>query len=166
MGANRLWPGVHTESAAALVFALGAFGLLKYLPRVGNLAFLLIAIGIGVRGSAIDAAARCVPCRDPAPGPDASSHPPGRAAGIRLDAAPGTLVEPQPSRCIGELPNVLLLVLDTVRALRLSLYGYERRRLPPWSGGPDPARSSNRPSQLLMDPSVARGNVHRGIPMK
>ena len=54
VGANRLWPGVHTESAAALVFfALGAFGLLKYLPRVGNLAFLLIAIGIGVRGSAI-----------------------------------------------------------------------------------------------------------------
>jgi arylsulfatase A-like enzyme len=131
--ASRIWPGARMERIAALVlFALGAFGLLKYLPRVGNLAFLLIAIGIGVRASAI-----VMNRRD-------AFH-----AGIRrlamtlpvillVAAATAFAWTPLRERWLNRnlpaaaenSPNVLLLVLDTVRALRLSLYGYERETSP------------------------------------
>ena len=46
-------------------------------------------------------------------------------------------------------PNVLLVVLDTVRADHLSLYGYERRTSPTWSGwrpgGSASTRRARRP---------------------
>jgi arylsulfatase A-like enzyme len=131
--ANRFWPGEHTERLAAIVFfTLGAFGLLKYLPRVGNLAFLLVALGIGVRGSAIVMGRR------------EAFHTGIRRLALTLPiillvcAAVAFAWTPLRERWMrrnlpaasAQAPNVLLLVLDTVRALRLSLYGYDRATSP------------------------------------
>ena len=58
-------------------------------------------------------------------------------------------------------PNVLLIVLDTVRADHLSLYGYPRPTTPNL-GATGPARDSLRPgsSRRTLDPGVAREHVH------
>ena len=131
--ANRLWPGARTERLAALVlFTLGAFGLLKYLPRVGNLAFLLIAIGVGVRGSAmvmdrresfhgaIKRLALTLPILLMVYAAGAFAWTPLRERWANRDLPPAA----------AQAPNILLLVLDTVRAKRLSLYGYSRPTSP------------------------------------
>ena len=131
-GINRVWPGRRTERVAALVlFTLAAFALLSYLPRVTPWALLFVALGIGVRASAF------------AIGRRESLHRASRRLALGLPLLlvvyAGLAFAWQPLRerwmnralpAAGQRPNVLLLVLDTVREKRMSLYGYHRATTP------------------------------------
>jgi arylsulfatase A-like enzyme len=132
-GINRLWPGRRTERAAALIlFTLAAFALLLYIPRVSVWGILFIAVGMGVSVSAVAMRRR-----------EAFHRGVKRLAQwlpLILVIYAGLVFAWTPLRerwinrglpaVAGQRPNVLLLVLDTVRAMRLSLYGYDRATTP------------------------------------
>jgi arylsulfatase A-like enzyme len=132
-GINRLRPGRRTERAATLVlFTLAAYALLLYIPRVNAWGVLFIAVGMGVSGSAIAMRRR-----------EAFHRGVTRLAWwlpLILLIYAGLVFAWTPLRerwmnrglpAVAERrPNVLLLVLDTVRAMRLSLYGYDRATTP------------------------------------
>lgn len=111
---------------------LAAFGLLLLLPPIHPAASLLLAIGLGVRVSSVGAA------RDPrlprlARRIVVGSVPALAATAVLVRALPAVAERraiaglPPPSAMA---PNVLLIILDTVRALSLSLYGYDRPTTP------------------------------------
>lgn len=112
--------------------AFGAFALLVLLTMIHELALVLVAVGAGMRVAATaqssPAAARVWARRLIA----GSSMLLGVAAGLTLgtrelrqlsaaarhgQAAPGS-------------PNIIVLILDTVRAANLSVYGYRRETTP------------------------------------
>ena len=130
----RRWPRRVTVRVAALIFAfLGFFGLLLVLPlRVSEGAAALLAAGLAVQSARFVAA-----------------HPQGVHALVRRTTAwlvalvVGLGLGLQAWQAVAErralatLPpgsptasNVLLIVLDTVRAQSLSLYGYARPTTP------------------------------------
>ena len=125
LGWNR---GVRRVVAAVFVF-LGVFGLLLLWPRLQPLAKGVLALGLAVQGS------RLLATR--------SSRTLGRAA-LGLAVAVVVIgVAGRLARALGERrslaaappasadsPNVLLIILDTVRAASLSLYGYGRETTP------------------------------------
>lgn len=130
---NRLRPTLGTERlAAAVMISVTSFGLLCYLPRAPRWGFAILALGIGVRSST-------VVIRRPewfrlAAWRLAITLPPLLAvyAGLALSVRP--LRERWLHRNLPDAssraPNILLLVLDTVGASRMSLYGYERKTTP------------------------------------
>jgi arylsulfatase A-like enzyme len=72
------------------------------------------------------------------------------ALAAQSSAPPPNLVVPQPSTTRTDRPNVVLLVLDTVRADHMSLYGYPRENTPNLSAL---ARES-----VVFDRAIASGN--------
>jgi arylsulfatase A-like enzyme len=130
---NRIWPGPRTERVAALVLlTLAAFALLSYIPRVTSWGLVIIAIGIGVRASGrvmqrrpafhrgVSRLALVLPFLILLYAGVAFAWTPLRERWLNRGLPPAS----------GRAPNVLLLVLDTVRAMRLSLYGYNRATTP------------------------------------
>lgn len=130
---NRIWPNRRTEGVAAMVlFTLAAYALLAYLPRSKGWGILILAVGIGVQATRFAMRHR------------QTFHLAARRlalvlpfivliyAGIAFAWKP--LKERWQHRGLAAAtvgaPNVLLLVLDTVRAMRLSLYGYDRATTP------------------------------------
>ncbi|MBL8977421.1 MAG: sulfatase [Gemmatimonadetes bacterium] len=120
--------GVITGSVAGLAM----FGLLYIFPQLHRVASLILALGVGVQA-----------------GRWAAGHPDALGRGVRrlLPAGLGLVLllaaatgawrmyrEHRALRAIGEAtpgtPNVLLLVLDTVRAFNLGMYGYPRPTSP------------------------------------
>ena len=128
-----LRPGWMPQRAVVFCFAAAAaFSVALLFPRIHHLASLFVAIGIGVRVA------------QSAGEPDGRSPRLARtgattialllalvAVGMRVhrarrdDAAWSQLPTPA-----GGAPNVLYIILDTVRARNLSLYGYARNTSP------------------------------------
>lgn len=126
------WPGTATERIAVTVLlALGSFALLCYIPRAPRWGLAVLALGIGIRMSAIVLRQR-----------KWLYHGALRLAvtlPLFLMAFAGLALAAQPLRerwrnrnlrPIDRAPNILLLVLDTVGANRMSLYGYPRETTP------------------------------------
>ncbi len=118
---------------AAGVFAgLGALLVLLLFPRLHQLAALIVAVGVGTQ------VARLLQNRVPAATRVVRQSLPWLVGSICLLAVVTAgwqvlgerrRVEARPAAQHGA-PNVLLLILDTVRAANLSLYGYARRTTP------------------------------------
>ena len=131
-GLNRLRPGLVPVRAAAWLFStLAIWGPLLNLPLSGT-ASLLLAAGSGrvISGDVADSA-----CAAGAGGgaawrgsPGCSSRSPrSRSASMRWRSFAPWLACP---RRRSGAANVLLIVMDTVRAESLSLYGYTRDTTP------------------------------------
>lgn len=131
--ASRRWPRLASFRAAVITFTLvAAFSLMLLYPKLHKLAALVLAAGIAVQASRILArrarSFRALVQRTVvvlgalvlalAIGVHGWQWLTERRALAKLPPAPGGA------------PNVLLIVLDTVRAQNLSLYGYERRTTP------------------------------------
>ncbi|MGH7658166.1 MAG: sulfatase-like hydrolase/transferase, partial [Gemmatimonadales bacterium] len=130
---HRKWPTRRVEHVIAFVlFWTAAFALLRYIPRMSSWGMLVLAAGLGFQAAKVAMRDR------------ARLHAlAGRAAVIlsslllvygagafawaplRERLANGSL-GPAPAGA----PNVLLLVLDTVRSASLGLYGHERATTP------------------------------------
>jgi arylsulfatase A-like enzyme len=130
--AARVRPGPALRGAVFVFVALSAFALLKIVPGLYTAAAAVLASGV-----AFWAGKRLVA------GSARLRRPiwPTLSAGLGLVAALGVFsydrVELAERRALAGLPpapagvpNVLLIVLDTVRADRLSLYGYGRDTTP------------------------------------
>ncbi|MFN0179884.1 MAG: sulfatase [Gemmatimonadales bacterium] len=121
-------PGTYV----GIVVAVGLLSpFLVFSPRLHPAAGALLAIGIGVQAGRWAARRTAVALRL---APRAAAV----LGGALLTAAVTTtvlerrarLAEPEGSPAESSLPNILLLVLDTVRAVDLSLYGYGRPTTP------------------------------------
>ena len=129
---SRYWSRVRLQHAAGLLAFLSALGILFMFPRLHRLAMLVLAVGAGVQ------VARMV-----------ESHRAGfmrlvrRSVGILLAVIVLLGVIVAGALALGErralaslpdapdgAPNVLLIILDTVRAASLGLYGYDRPTTP------------------------------------
>ncbi len=111
----RLW--------LALPLGLATLGLLLLIPRIAGWAVALLAAGIAVQGSAwlegrrtrcLGLARRTLPIL---------LLVPAVLGAIRAWQRVRHTEPAQPLRLADDTPNVLLLVLDTVRAMELGLYG-------------------------------------------
>ncbi|MGI9079026.1 MAG: sulfatase [Gemmatimonadaceae bacterium] len=127
------WPMLVTLPRVTGVFTfLGALGLLFMYPRLHRLAMLVLAAGVAIQVARIVAA-----------------HPSGfRKLAARTTVWIAVLITAMGSAVGGTrwwserealaslppadalAPNVLLIILDTVRAASMSLYGYERPTTP------------------------------------
>ncbi len=131
--AHRWWPGRFTAPAVAGVLAgLSIFALLLMYGPLHQVASILIAVGVGYQAS-----------RFLAPRFDRFLAVVGRTLPVLvvlLLVTAGTVrgltlwnerraarLRPAP---VAGAPNILLIVLDTVRSLSLSVYGYERVTTP------------------------------------
>lgn len=130
-----LWPRLPWERIAGFAFVLLAvLAVLLLFPSIHHLASLLLAAGIATRVAMYRPAV-------------ASSHRPalrvGRAGAVLaliivvVASALGVVRRTRESRQEASLssapsgaPNVLLIILDTVRAANLSLFGYARPTTP------------------------------------
>jgi arylsulfatase A-like enzyme len=126
-------PGAKTERLAVTVLlSLGTFAQLLYLPRAPRWGLAILALGVGVRVSAIAIQRRQWLHR--ATHRLAVTLPPLLAVYAGLAVAVRPLRERWLNRNLpaasDQAPNILLLVLDTVGANRMSLYGYERETTP------------------------------------
>ena len=127
--ARQLWP-----LAAGSYAALGSFAVLLMYPPLHRGAALLIAVGIGIQVARmiatprrwVDAALRV-------------GTPALAGLVVLLALVPRGIDAVRERQSAGRLhaseagtapPNVLLIILDTVRAMSLSLYGYERETTP------------------------------------
>jgi arylsulfatase A-like enzyme len=107
----------------AVAITLGSLGLILLVPAVSRPAAWLLAIGLGVhlsrwflrRREALERLARRTT-------PALLLGP--LVAGALFHALPSLRVRLRPLEPAGEVPNVLLIVLDTVRAIELGLYGF------------------------------------------
>ena len=133
-GLARRWRSADAPGASAVVFAfLGAAGILTiFHPQLHKLAILALAGGIAWRSSELIAA------RSAGFAQLARRTIPLMTAAVLLLAAwvngARTLAQRRamaslPTAVAGA-PNVLLIILDTVRALNLSAYGYARPTTP------------------------------------
>ena len=125
-------PDARPASVSSLV--LGSLAILELLLTIRVLSTIAcVLLGCGMASRLIPMLARYRPAfcegRPGQPGPDgggpdvAGDRPP---CPVRLGEAPGGEAKPA---AVGS-PNVLFLVLDTVRAKSLSLYGYGRETSP------------------------------------
>ncbi len=126
----RRWAGLRF--AATLLIALGAFSILLLFQRIHPLSQLVLALGVGsVSGAWV--------ARDRARAKRWFSRV--AVAGILALAIAGSLGGGRLSASIASegstaastatsRPNIILLILDTVRASSLSLYGYTRPTTP------------------------------------
>jgi arylsulfatase A-like enzyme len=125
-----LTPHAAPPRIATFAFlALGAFSLLLTVPRIYPIALLLIAIGVAVRLSG--SVRRLAHERRRRVGALAM----GMAAFVLLEAGVATARhvhrDGEPGTAApADAPNVLLIILDTVRAASTSLNGYTRQTTP------------------------------------
>lgn len=128
----RRGPDQGRRATLAVVTFLGVIGPLLLLPRIHPIALAVLAAGCAAQLARLD-----------------RNHPErvGRflrgstmmlaigilAGGVGLavrDAWRERMLGKALPPAVGDAPNVILLVLDTVRSLSLSAYGYERRTSP------------------------------------
>lgn len=130
---HRLWPGrVSAARAIGVLAGLAALSLTMLFTRMHDVAHTLIAVGVGVQASRLlerqgEGALR---------GLRRALLP---ALGLAALAAVGSTLVPRfrearalaatPAPPAGR-PNVLLIILDTVRGFNLSLHGYHRATTP------------------------------------
>jgi arylsulfatase A-like enzyme len=117
---------------SACFTSLVAFAILLFLPRLHPAAQLALAIGIGTQvgrwiSSNPPAARRWI--RRVAVGATSAVVVLGLAASARFRFGEGGRVRALPAAPT-EAPNIVLLIMDTVRAASMSLYGYERETTP------------------------------------
>jgi hypothetical protein len=119
--------------AAAGVFAgMGTLLVLLLFPRLHWLASVIVAVGLGLQ------VARFLAPRQPAASRLVRRSLPWLAVSVALLAVLTVSWRTVRERLLGHArppaergaPNVLLLILDTVRAADMSLYGYARRTTP------------------------------------
>ena len=134
-------------------------------PQIYPVAWLILALGI---------ASRLVPWLErhrPSCG-GGCSWSFSRPAGMVLVLAGSSSVETGSSSGArpavpcrpADSPNVLLIVLDTVRADHLSLYGYRRRTTPDAGAAGQAGHSLRRGARdRTLDPPLAREHVHRPL---
>ena len=127
---SRPWPRVRTlRGVAFLNTGLAALALLLLVPPLHMLARVALAVGVGWQASRlVDALFRK---REHVARRIAWGLAAGTAA-IALVSAGITGIRDRPvgPAPAGDAPDVLLLILDTVRARSLSLYGYGRPTTP------------------------------------
>jgi arylsulfatase A-like enzyme len=127
---RRRWPMLYPRQfASAAVLGLAALAVLLFFARLYPIAKVLIALGVALRASGPVSLLSVRQLRRAA----------GALAGVVLLVGAGTVglrwwserraVASLPAPAAGS-PNVLLLILDTVRAQSLSLYGYFRPTTP------------------------------------
>ena len=161
-----VWPpaagGSSREPCAALVF-LPVF--LVAFPRIYGLAWLAVTLGLAAQArTATRAAAPRLPAVRTGQFADGT-----RGAGgfgrVTLDRRPAPAVAraaramPPPGS-----PNVLLIVLDTVAAGHLSLYGYERATSTTLTELAERGiRFDSGPGPVVMDPAIACKHVYRAM---
>jgi arylsulfatase A-like enzyme len=135
LAAAEAFPRVRTPRGVTSWFAfLVGSSWLMVLPRLHGLAVLLLAAGLAVqagrllspRWSLVVAATR----RTVTWALLGVVLAAGTLITTRWYAERAALAEHEPAPASGSGPNVLLLVLDTVRAFDLSLHGYERPTTP------------------------------------
>lgn len=130
---QRLWPGRVTATVMlGLLTTLGAWAVLLMYPPLHRGAALLLAAGVGYQ------CARLLPLATPGFGRLLRYSTATMLGVVVLCAlvprlmssrrAHTTLAAIPPARA--GAPNVLLIILDTVRAMSLSLYGYPRATTP------------------------------------
>ena len=129
-----LVPQLGGDRVGAFVFAsLGALSLLLLFPRLHHLASLALALGVGARVAA--AVSRPGGPRQRrmlvrvAGGLAILLAIAGGASSVRrgVGNSPGAAVQPVAA---GDAPNVLLIILDTVRAASMTFQGYARNTTP------------------------------------
>ncbi len=132
--AQRIWPRAFMPArVAGLCAFLAALGIAFMFPRLHRIAMLVLAAGVGVQAARMfDARAagarRLVRTTLPwlAGFVMVAGLATGSAAWLRERRAYAAL----PAQAPADVPNILLIILDTVRAASLSLYGYERPTSP------------------------------------
>ena len=130
---HRRWPDRRVERAITLLFlTFAAFALLRYFSRAWTWAILILAVGIATRLSAAALSRRRGFHRLVRRMAAALTATVLLAAAAAFAWAPvrewrmERELRPAPE----DAPNILLLVLDTVRAMSLGLYGYDRPTTP------------------------------------
>ncbi len=131
--AAALWPRLVTWPRATGFFAfLAALGLISLFPRLHRIAMLLLAAGVGVQASRwasarpdrlIAAMRRSLAIL--AGAITLAGIGVGGASLLRERRALAALPDAQAGA-----PNILFIILDTVRAASLSLYGYDKPTSP------------------------------------
>jgi hypothetical protein len=130
---NRKWPTrVPLHVAAGIFASMAALGLIFMYPRIHRAAMLILACGVGIQVVRM-VASRPDGFRKVVHGTVAWMA----ALVVLMGVAVGGSLWWRERRAIASLPearegapNVLLIILDTVRAMSLSLYGYERPTSP------------------------------------
>ncbi|MBC7789976.1 MAG: sulfatase-like hydrolase/transferase [Anaerolineae bacterium] len=131
--AARRWPAFVTIPRVSGVFAfLGGLGALHMYPRLHSAARLFLAAGVAVQVARM-IAARPIQFRRLATASSVAMAALIAVMGIAVGAsgwwrerqAVAALAAPTPNA-----PNVLLIILDTVRAASMSLYGHQRPTTP------------------------------------
>lgn len=132
-GLAALAPRLARDRLGAFVFAsLGTLSLLLLFPRLHHLASLALALGVGVRAAAAAGAPGDARRWRLLQGAAALALVlavwGGISAAGRTIAGPGTVAaapaEAEPA------PNVLIIILDTVRAASMTFHGYARNTTP------------------------------------
>ncbi len=131
--AAALWPRLVTWPRATGFFAfLAALGLISLFPRLHRIAMLLLAAGVGVQASRWASARpdRLIAAMRRSLAILASAITlagigVGGASLLRERRALAALPDAQAGA-----PNILFIILDTVRAASLSLYGYDKPTSP------------------------------------
>ena len=134
VAAQALWPRHFTWTRAAGVFAfLAALGLAYMFPRLHRIAMLVLAAGVGVQSARIIAArqagARAL-IRRTLPWLAAAVLVAGLGTGGAGWWRERRALAALPAGAPAGAPNILLIILDTVRAASLGLYGYDRPTSP------------------------------------
>jgi arylsulfatase A-like enzyme len=128
--ASRLgWKGDARRWIAAVFVFLAAVALLLMWPRIHALPMALLAVGLSVQGGRLLARRSTRALGRFAVGLTLFTVVLGLGGRVwRTLAERRTLSATPPAA--GDAPNVLFIILDTVRAASLSLYGYERATTP------------------------------------
>ena len=124
-----LAPRLGGDRLGAFVFGtLGALSLLLLFPRLHHLASLALALGVGVRAAAAARAHGVERRRMFVRVAGALAVLLAVAGGVSSTRSAATGVAPQAAAA--EAPNVLLIILDTVRAASMTFHGYARNTTP------------------------------------
>lgn len=128
LGRRKADPGAAWRWALAVALALATFDVLQLIPRVHPAAFLLVAAGIGVQLTRLAArsTSRTRSTLLVVVGILGLASVGGGVAVTVASKIHDRSVFSAASTTGAGAPNVLLLVLDTVRADELSAYGYGR----------------------------------------
>ena len=132
---GMVWPRVRDGRVAGFVFGtLAALTLVLLVPGLHNLAGLAVAAGMGTRlaawlGGGTDASARAAWLRRAGVrvGALLLLVGIGREAWARRSSAQQIAALPT---AVGDAPNVIVIILDTVRAASMSFLGYGRATTP------------------------------------
>lgn len=131
--AGALWPRLVSFPVAAMpLVAFGALSLILLVHSIHPIAQVLLALGVGVQGAHLLGARRhqamAVARRVMVWGAAGVLVAGVAAAGWRTAAERFAMARRAPPA--EDLPNVLLIILDTVRPSSMSLYGYGRSTTP------------------------------------